>query len=283
MMQRTPRNAVYYLFITIQYGAISITPVVAALTRLPTARVEAVGSAAPIAGSLLVFVQGQAWWIVIALYLAAGFSRAVCKYMGTPWFWAVLQSMLDELREHAFNAGADDPSHHHRVTLFRRVRWRLRIWPSRSRFWIWGPQRYPWSGWLVPVLRSGHTTQRTKSVFLAPDDADHAEGVAGQTWNCNSILYKHSLPDVDAESGKRNIKNYARESWVDSDSVNARIQRDGHVARCYCGIPVEVRNKLWGVIILDSRSPNGIKKPTTRNQVPYIIVAKFIGKLLERA
>jgi hypothetical protein len=37
-------------------------------------------------------------------------------------------------------------------------------------------------------VRSGHTTQKTKTIFLAPDDAGNAEGVAGQVWASDQTI-----------------------------------------------------------------------------------------------
>jgi hypothetical protein len=53
-------------------------------------------------------------------------------------------------------------------------------------------------------------------------------------------------------------------------------------ARSYLGIPIEVKGKRWGVVVLDSRDPNGIKPPDGVTYATYKVMAKFLERLLER-
>jgi hypothetical protein len=233
MMQRTPRNVVYYLFNTVQVSALALTPLIGGTLKLTPEHIEKAETWSLGFAELVAYAQTEAWWLIIVLSIAAGVSKVICSKIGAPWMWDALQSMLDELREHAFKVNADDPSHHHRVTLFKHVRFRLRISPWRAHYWPWGRNRSPFSGWLVPVLRSGHTTQRTKTVFLAPDDADHAEGVAGKTWSCNRSIYKRSLPNLECDSPENDIANYAKDTWISPEMIRKRVEKRRSLARSY--------------------------------------------------
>lgn len=210
---------------------------------------------------------------------AIGVCEIIARGIGPPWVWKVVESVVDELRNHAFTRKTQrQPIHEHRVTIFKRVRWKMKIRLDRStqgglRVW------WPWSGWLVPKVRSGHTTQRSRTVFLAPDDADHAEGVVGKVWATQGMLSKDDLPPIDGFSSGEQIREYAENSWVTEKWVRQRLDK---CARCVCGIPLEVRGKTWGVIVLDSREPGGIRSsPTVQQQ--FRIAALVLGELLTRA
>lgn len=206
-----------------------------------------------------------------------------CSVIGPPWVWATIHSILNEFREHAFRAETTgDPLHYHRVTLFKHVRmkWWLSHESWRSRFWPWGKGRYPWSGWLVPVARSGHTTKSSSTVFLAPDDADHAEGVAGKTWALNSTLPVSKLPNLQDSPNQEQIADYSRRTFASEDWLRTRLGNDKPLPQSLHGIPVEVKGKPWGVLVLDSRSANGVKMARAGRLVS--VVGVILDNLLER-
>jgi hypothetical protein len=117
---------------------------------------------------------------------------------------------------------------------------------------------------------------------MAPDEADHAEGVAGKAWSCNGILYKRKLPDLYSDTSKENVAAYANETWLAEELVRKRMEEGLSLARSYLGIQIEVKGKRWGVIVLDSRKPDGILTPKGRDSERYSVMAKFLGRLLER-
>lgn len=225
---------------------------------------------------ILLNLQANNSWLILALSLAAGAAEAIRRMMGDPWVWNAAQLLLDDLRKNAFNNSTTDDSHYNRVTLFKRVGFLPRL---RS----WADGHTPWSGWLVPKLRSpGHAFQNTKTVFWAPDEAHKAEGIAGLTWVSGGTIYRSSLPNLDENSSDSDIKRYAEETLLSINLTRTRMKEGKSLARSYCGIPVEVRNKPWGVIVLDSRRPDGIRSQR-QSMLTYAMVAKFLGKLLERA
>ena len=236
----------------------------------------------------VVVVETIAWlnrWGTVALptlpvLLVLG--HWTCHIIGPPWVWGAIHAVLNEFREHAFHAtGVRDPLHYHRVTLFRfcRCRWLFPLHSWRSVCWPWGVGRWPWSGWLVPVARSGHTTKTRSTIFLAPDDADCAEGIAGQTWTTNTTLPVSNLPLINEEASPEDIGFYAQQTFVTEQWIRARIAVKA-LPRSLHGIPVEVNGRLWGVLVLDSRSEAGIKMNRAGKLVS--VMGVVLDKLLER-
>jgi len=119
-------------------------------------------------------------------------------------------------------------------------------------------------------------------VFLAPDDADAAEGVAGLAWSCNKMIPVSELPDLYADQTDENIRVYATRTWLSPDLVKKRLNKRYAMARSYLGIPIEVKGKRWGVLVLDSRGSDGILKPEGLRYDTYKVMAKFLERLLER-
>ena len=230
-------------------------------------------------------VQWLQQWGKLALPLLTAImvlTQWACYMIGPPWVWSAVIALLNEFREHAFSDDASgDPVHHHRVTLFKFVRWKwlfpLRCW--RARFWPWGNWRWPRSGWLVPVCRSGHTTMSRVPIYLAPDDADFAEGIAGRTWAANQVVSVADLPSLKGNPSDADVTNYAKRSfvsehWIRRRSINKVFPRSLH------GIPVEVKGKLWGVVVLDSRLERGIRLERATRLIS--VLAATLDKLLER-
>jgi hypothetical protein len=214
------------------------------------------------AGRLLEQIQGSAWVVVPALLLAIPIVEAIRHLIGDPRIWRVVSDLLNHFRDLLFPDSTSDQIHAHRVTLFRHKTWHRCA------------RRWPWSGWLVPVERSGHTTRKTDIAFLAPDDADKVEGVAGMTWSRRSVVYVKDLPDLSHNPSDSEIEEYAERTWVSEQLVRKRKPH----ARAFLGIPVEVNNRLWGVIVVDSRSVE-ISQDVVRTT--FKTVARFLGKTLE--
>ena len=213
----------------------------------------------------LIWLQQNAWITVPLLIGTLGLMQVARWTIGPPWVWDTVHHLLDSFQEYVFE-GESGPLQYHRVTLFKYARVRLRLC------------RWPWSGWLVPVERSGHTARRSRTTFLAPDDAERAEGIAGQTWAQNRVVVVNELPDINESPSCNVLAEYARQTWIVVTWLQRPRQRQH--ARSFCGIPVEVKGKLWGVIVLDSRSPEVIDQNAIRF---YSLIGRCLGKLLEKA
>ena len=91
------------------------------------------------------------------------------------------------------------------MALFKRVRLQPVIMRDTN-----GKRRWPGSGWLVPVARSGYSTKNTRTRFLCPDDTDSAQGVAGRAWAGLAAVEATQLPDVtDPNCSEADLRSYA--------------------------------------------------------------------------
>lgn len=240
----------------------------------------------PFVSAGLGWVQQNAWWLLVTMGLFLFLAKVVKKLVGPPWLWNTVSNILEDARLHMLRHTAADESHHNRVTLFKHVRCRFRMSPWRLQRWPWGKRQgaspkwnHPWSGWLVPVMRTGHTSQRSKFVFLAPDDADDAEGVVGRTWCGNGVEVKQ-LPEITLQSDVSALEEYARRSSVGVDLIRKRLASGKTMSRSFLGFPIEVKGKQWGVLVFDSRRSDGIKSVSNPT---VALTAKMLGELLARA
>lgn len=214
----------------------------------------------------LLYVRGITWMLLLTAALLLVGVRFTRQKLSDRWIIDGIRDVLNFLRERAFSADkVDDPLHFHRVTLFRYTRWR------------WCFQRWPWGGWLVPIARSGHTTQRVKSVFRVPDEADKAEGIAGMTWTMQNTVVIDELPDLNCRAtSSQDFAQYADRTKISHETAKSKRPH----SRSFMGLPVSVAGQNWGVIVIDSRSPQftvGKRVLTT-----YAAVAKPLQRFLER-
>jgi hypothetical protein len=212
-------------------------------------------------------------WLAPLLTLCIGLVAFVKKEIGDPWIWESIKHALDQMQEYAFEEQNVGGRHRNRVTLFKRVKWKWSTEKGSNKIF---KVRKPWGGWLVPIARSGHVTQKASVIFRASDDPNEAEGVAGQAWVLNAVVVRENLPNVNCRCTDDEITEYARKTWVSVEWL--RIEKS--TARALIGIPVNVKGGVWGVIVVDSQSPT----IENQNQIieSYRLTASILGKLLER-
>lgn len=202
---------------------------------------------------------------------------------------------LDEFRKRCFpDVPPTEPLDNNRVTIFKHVQWQWWIWPWRSWCCPWGWGRGPGSGWLVVAYRSGHATQSSGTVFLAPDDAEQADGIAGQTWRRKAAYRVRGLPDLGNVAGvgcfkvcwlslrarcgstssavkefietRRQIMNYAEATSLPSRLTWQRKNGKKKLPLSMCGIPLESQQNIpVGVLVLDSCNTFESIEPDTRS------------------
>jgi hypothetical protein len=215
----------------------------------------------------LATLQANTWWMVPTAIITGGVATLSRRMLGAPWVWDHVRFLLDRIRDAAFPQHEySGGQHHHRVTLFKHCGFCCVLRCA-----------WPWSGWLKAVARSGHSTQNRRIVFMAPDDADAAEGVVGIAWSNKRVVLVENLPDLTVPGiAQKTVAEYAEATKMRVDRLMKRLPG----ARSIYAIPVESRNRVWGVLVFDSR------EPTITRQVEidtcFTFIGKYLGKLLEK-
>lgn len=235
----------------------------------------------PVALRLLDFIGDYA----LILYGVAGllilFGWATKKW-GNPWVWDKIKFILDEYQDKAFFKEGNEPQDHHRVTLFKYHAKCVfkRHWSSSHWHLPWGETPLV-SNYLVPVLRSGHISQNSSAIFHVPDDSDKSEGVAGMAWSSRKAVVLPELPNMNKNNpGITSRRRYAEVTNSSLSLVDFYIEKNRPMPRSIAAIPVDVKGKPWGVIVLDSRLANGVRHESVVN---YQLTVALLGQLLEEA
>ena len=207
--------------------------------------------------------QAWAWLATPTFLLLAAFTGFLQKRYGDPAMWSIVHNMLDDFRSKVFSDAGSDYQHHDRVTLFKHTQWAfvLTCWP--------------WDGWLLPVERSGHTTQSSRAIFRAPDDPDHCEGMAGLAWCANGGLKVFNLPQLSSACSEEVFTCYAEKTGVTVPWLRSRLPK----GRSFYAVRVESKGKPWGVIVIDSRRESINYRRVTKY---WDLIGNQMGRLLER-
>ncbi len=227
-----------------------------------------------LAETTVLWVRGFAGWPLFLCVVYSAVAFGVSARLEPPRTWRAVHGFLDDLRDYFFK-GTEGPLHEHRVTLLRWKKWTWNVW-----VWSIRKKRWPWSGWLVPVARSGHTTQRSWTRFLAPQNHPaSAEGFAGQVWASNRTLVINGLPNLHDSPSEDDIDRYARGSFASVGWIKQRLQQKKPCARSFCGMPVEVNNELWGVIVIDSQIEE-LPDSSELREI-YGLLGRLLGNMLQ--
>ncbi|PMF80617.1 hypothetical protein BCV08_15815, partial [Vibrio breoganii] len=201
-------------------------------------------------------------------------SGAYLSKSGNKVCWEALQVQIDELQAIAFSEHIQDGNDLHRVTLFKykkwcfgRHRWNLKAWFKSISKGV-----APNSGWLMPVLRSGHLTKNTKTVFAVPDNSADAEGVAGQCWASDYTVHVENLPSLNSASNDDNRLKYSHRTKIPIELIGEYVDNGKTLSRSLMAIPVKDDTGCrWGVVVLDSQKKTGIDKIETEKAFRTII------------
>ncbi len=252
------------LFVAIESG----------LSRLPS---KALSSwQFPRLGEIYSFVQWQGtthgWWLILVATALIAASLQLQKMIGSPEVWDVLHALLSSTQGLVFTGPGYEVSDHHRVTLFR-----VRCYRNKAD--VVGLVRQLFQckpRYLVPVVRSGHTSQETKAYFSIGDGENQCFGVAGQCWFRNQIVSRWNLPDLHSEPSEAKLLEYATNSFAHLDLIRHRLPR----ARAILAAPVQIKQELWGALVFDSRNPAQINQ--TNVDKLCAMLAGHLGKMIEK-
>lgn len=214
-----------------------------------------------------------AWLGILVCWCITGICTLAWRVLGDPSNHAAICELLDRFRDGVFGDRSEDHSHH-RVTLFKHYGFHPLGFDFEDRGW-------PWSGWLIPVARSGHTAQKTNVRFLAPDNTDRARGIAGRAWarlskpNARATAWVDGLPNIRSNTSTENIQEYARKTNVSEKWVKKRLPQ----SRSLMGFIVETNDgHPWGVLVIDSRSSN---LALTKSNAQYQHYGSLLSHLVE--
>lgn len=216
--------------------------------------------------SLVAFLRDTAWISLPSITLATASVNELRARVGTKTTWQTAQLLIDQYREELFS-GNTDPIHFHNVTLFQSVKWRL---------WFC---RWPGSGWMRPVIRSGHRSKKGIPWFKASlDNPDNAQGVAGRTFTEGRQISIENLPAVSVpNASEEDVRRYAETTFVTTKWV--RSSRERRTARSFLGVPIEVSGKPWGALVVDSQGVTiHIAEETAKT---LFMLQRLLGKSLD--
>ena len=103
-------------------------------------------------------------------------------------------------------------------------------------------------------------------------------------WAKKGVITVHDLPDLVRAPSDDNIKAYADRTFVSENWVRERLfkRKATRFSLSLCGIPLEVDNELWVVIILDSIQQKTIKATSRHWDAYKKIIPICIAQLLSK-
>lgn len=219
---------------------------------------------------LIIKCQENAVVALPVLSILVAVLQFLLKWSESPRVWNAVHGIMDEFRDSVVAEKSGRPEHELRVTLYKKVFFHPHI-------------GLRWRGWIVAVERSGESTRSGVSSFRASQNRPaEAEGIAGRAWAENRVSVIN-LPRIDPDKPEKTmVREYARlgctsEQWVKKWLQSHPGQRP---PTSICAIPVSVKGRRWGVLVLDTCTDLQYDEIFTKN---FSMVAGILGKLLSGA
>lgn len=171
-----------------------------------------------------------------------------------------IKRILDAFQKNYFQNVPED-HYKNRVTLFKACKgYRLESYrPKRSRY-------------LKIFVRAGTAYQKSKIWFPIDDEREEGnEGVAGRAWFENGHITVTDLPDwqdTSAPERNRNCKEYAAKGFVSIPTAQRLDIKSRSISATIVRTPSGQR---WGVLVLDSRDPQGISMEPEKKAMVTLI------------
>ena len=217
------------------------------------------------------------------IYATLGVILILCwgyRKLGDPWVIEKIQYILNQYQSQVFGKNGN-PQDHDRITIFKYKKYCVLKSHWSKKKWYRPNQPHHFIGsFLVPYLRSGHLSQQTRICFFAPDDSDRSEGIASLAWSKQQAVVQKELPCISKTSSEQNKQKYAKRTKSPLDMINCYIEQEKPLPRSLAAVPLERNNKPWGVLVLDSRTPEGVTEEAING---YSLTIALIGQLLERS
>lgn len=134
---------------------------------------------------------------------------------------------------------------------------------------------------LIIFARAGTIQQKSNTQFLIDDNNEEKnEGVAGRAWYTNSRVTVSSLPQWNegvSWKSDQNCIEYAKQSFLTLEKASQLTIKSRSITATI------VRNQQgdpWGVLVLDSREPQGVENTTEKNNL-IDMVANTLSSSIE--
>jgi hypothetical protein len=212
---------------------------------------------------IIVFIKDNAPALICCVAVVILVTVVVLRMSQSATILKCVATKLDVIRDWLCCDLTADYNDNHRVTLFQYKKTYWGLWKNRRywtyRFFPWSFDRNPWSGWLVPVSRSGYTSQKPKAIFWAPDDSVKSEGIAGVAWATSSAVHREKLPKITKSSSDVNCDKYCEITGTLRSVLESYKSDDKVPARSFYSFPILSKGgEPWGVVVIDSQSQTGI-------------------------
>jgi len=210
---------------------------------------------------LLLLIKNHCFSFIAFFFISSSIAGVLKQWVGNPNLLKAMEGMLDEYSSYMFDGkyAYDLDRYKHKVTLFQYQKW---IRPDKWLMTMWKRWEllWPWTGWVQPIARSGHTNKNTNVYFIAHDNENYSEGVAGITFSKGALIDKLGLSDINTD---RRLKlKYAQESFTPNWMVDNRIQKNLSLPLALLGVPIfSSTSEKWGVMVVDSIHADGFEVP----------------------
>lgn len=261
-----------------EWGVVSVGTVLAALRTIYP---DPGGVDGAIKAILIGYLHSYyAVGVLVGTGLVVGLKtgRLMLDHFGTDK--KAIKAVLDSGHQVYFRQQPRETANYHRVTLFRARRhvrdcpwircdtWELRTW----KFWQW---QWGWRWTLRMVARSGTAYQHPCISFTVDtENEDRNEGVCGRAWFMDATCTEVDLPDW-ATATPAGRAEYAERSRMALEKAAAlRVK-----SRSLSAHVVRRKGVRWGVVVFDSREPNGVDGTTPRAEL-IAMTAMALGHLV---
>lgn len=195
--------------------------------------------------AILKFLAGRSFalilWLSIGIFLMRIVNQQLLERSAS---FNQVKSVLDSLHKNYFKDVPQEELFQHRATLFK------------AKKYVLGRLRY-----LEIFARSGTTFQKSATYFKINDEHESKnEGIAGWAWFTNAMPTVTDLAEWPANPNPNMQEDPVAEEYAKKGKLSVEKASVLNVkSRSVTAIPVRSSSgKKWGVLVVDSRNPNGI-------------------------
>jgi hypothetical protein len=257
----------------LEWVCLGMIPAVAAIQRIAPDTVQS-----PILREIIRWFVNHPFGPIVGLAVGGivgkGTQSALERYQSSH---AAIKAVLDAAHTSYFAGVPENERYLHRVTLFRARRyWRdipftFQVWQINAR---WKPK-------LRMRCRSGTAYQRsTHPLSLDDENESGNEGVAGRAYFANGVIVAPDLlewpvPEPADPAADPACVAYATQGFMSIESCRrVRIK-----SRSVTASVVRKAGARWGVVVFDSREPQGAGQAPEKNAV-LKLTAFLLGQMV---